>query len=75
MPSTDVSNLSMLGQQTETAQALEEAVLEKVPSNHAGTDYVVRFTAPEFTSLCPITQHRQVGNIGTRHYASLKTLT
>ncbi|MGO7565483.1 NADPH-dependent 7-cyano-7-deazaguanine reductase QueF, partial [Rhizobium johnstonii] len=24
------------------------------PSNHAGTDYVVRFTAPEFTSLCPM---------------------
>ncbi len=35
MPSTDVSSLSMLGQQTETAQSPEEAVLEKVPSNHA----------------------------------------
>ncbi|GAA3085585.1 7-cyano-7-deazaguanine reductase [Rhizobium sp. BK196] len=55
MPKTDVSSLSMLGQQTETAKNPEEAVLEKVPSNHAGTDYVVRFTAPEFTSLCPMT--------------------
>ncbi len=30
-------------------------MLEKVPSTHAGTDFVVRFTAPEFTSLCPMT--------------------
>ncbi|MBB3655151.1 7-cyano-7-deazaguanine reductase [Rhizobium sp. BK650] len=55
MPKTDVSSLSMLGQHTETAKNPEEAVLEKVPANHAGTDYVVRFTAPEFTSLCPMT--------------------
>ncbi|NLR96773.1 NADPH-dependent 7-cyano-7-deazaguanine reductase QueF [Rhizobium sp. P38BS-XIX] len=55
MPTTDVSGLSMLGSQTETASNPEEAVLEKVPAGHAGTDYVVRFTAPEFTSLCPMT--------------------
>lgn len=30
-------------------------MLERVPANHAGTKYVVRFTAPEFTSLCPMT--------------------
>ncbi|MFT4183597.1 MAG: preQ(1) synthase [Rhizobium sp.] len=55
MPKTDVSGLSMLGSQTETAANPEAAVLEKVPAGHAGTDYVVRFTAPEFTSLCPMT--------------------
>ncbi|MFJ6325800.1 MULTISPECIES: preQ(1) synthase [unclassified Rhizobium] len=55
MPTTDVSGLSMLGSQTETAANPESAVLEKVPAGHAGTDYVVRFTAPEFTSLCPMT--------------------
>ena len=55
MPTTDVSGLSMLGNQTETAANPEAAVLEKVPSGHAGTDYVVRFAAPEFTSLCPMT--------------------
>src|ERR1700761_1757950 len=55
MPNTDVSGLSMLGSHTETATNPEAAVLEKVPSGHAGTDYVVRFTAPEFTSLCPMT--------------------
>ena len=30
-------------------------MLERVPNGNAGTDYVVRFTAPEFTSLCPMT--------------------
>jgi len=55
MPTTDVSNLSMLGSQTESPKSPETAVLEKVPASHAGTDYVVRVTAPEFTSLCPMT--------------------
>ena len=26
-----------------------------MPNPHAGTTYVVRFTCPEFTSLCPVT--------------------
>jgi 7-cyano-7-deazaguanine reductase len=55
MPNTDVSGLSMLGSHTESPKSPEEAVLEKVPASHQGTDYVVRFTAPEFTSLCPMT--------------------
>jgi len=33
----------------------EAAELEAVPDPHADTDYVVRFTVPEFTSLCPVT--------------------
>jgi 7-cyano-7-deazaguanine reductase len=32
-----------------------KAVLERVANPHKGTVYVVRFTQPEFTSLCPIT--------------------
>ena len=31
------------------------AVLDAVADPHPGEDYVVRFTAPEFTTLCPIT--------------------
>jgi len=30
-------------------------VLETVPNPHRGTSYLVRFTAPEFTTLCPVT--------------------
>ena len=33
----------------------EEAELDRVPNPHTGTNYLVRFTAPEFTSLCPVT--------------------
>jgi 7-cyano-7-deazaguanine reductase len=55
MSMTDVSGLSQLGQKVDAPQSPEQAVLEKVPNSNAGTDYVVRFTAPEFTSLCPMT--------------------
>lgn len=48
-------NLTQLGGKTELPNSPEEAVLEKVPNPQEGTDYVVRFTAPEFTSLCPMT--------------------
>ncbi len=55
MTMTDVSGLSQLGSQVEAPGTPEAAVLEKVPNGNQGTDYVVRFTAPEFTSLCPMT--------------------
>ncbi|MCM2291168.1 preQ(1) synthase [Allorhizobium sp. BGMRC 0089] len=55
MSKTDVSGLTQLGQQTEAPTSPETAVMERVPNGNAGTDYVVRFTAPEFTSLCPMT--------------------
>ena len=29
--------------------------LDRVPNPHPDTDYVARFTAPEFTALCPVT--------------------
>src|SRR5918911_5639983 len=33
----------------------DTANLDRVPNLHPDTDYVARFTAPEFTSLCPVT--------------------
>ena len=55
MSKTDTSGLTQLGQSVEAPTSPETAVLERVPNGNAGTDYVVRFTAPEFTSLCPMT--------------------
>ncbi len=49
------SGLSQIGQTTETPASPEAAVLERVQNPQAGTPYLVRFTAPEFTSLCPMT--------------------
>ncbi len=36
-------------------KAPDKAELERVANPHADTHYVARFTAPEFTSLCPVT--------------------
>ncbi|MCC6779012.1 MAG: NADPH-dependent 7-cyano-7-deazaguanine reductase QueF [Hyphomicrobiales bacterium] len=44
-----------LGRATPTPGSPGRATLERVPNPHADTDYVARFTAPEFTTLCPIT--------------------
>ena len=30
-------------------------MLDRVPNPHPDTNYVARFTMPEFTALCPIT--------------------
>ena len=46
---------TLLGHPAALPASPEEAVLEKVPNPHPGTNYVARFTAPEFTSLCPVT--------------------
>ena len=47
--------LDQLGQQTGLPQSPDEAQLERVPNPHPGTLYLTRFTAPEFTSICPVT--------------------
>ena len=47
--------LTQLGGNVSTPDSPEEAVIETVPNPHPGTEYLVRFTAPEFTSLCPVT--------------------
>ena len=52
---SDSPKLTQLGRAVAVPQSPDEAVLESVPNPHADVDYVVRFTAPEFTTLCPIT--------------------
>ena len=49
-PSTRV-----LGKLAETPASPAQAVLDRVSNPHPDTNYVARFTAPEFTTLCPIT--------------------
>ena len=52
---TDTSGLTQLGRLQTAPASPEEAILERVPNPQAGTLYLARFTAPEFTSLCPVT--------------------
>ncbi|HEY1709768.1 MAG TPA: preQ(1) synthase [Rhizomicrobium sp.] len=47
--------LTQLGHSVPFPKSPDEAKLEGVGNPHTGSDYVVRFTAPEFTTLCPIT--------------------
>lgn len=55
MPEQDSKVLSQLGHTISLPQSPHDAVLETVPNPHVDSDYVVRFTCPEFTSLCPVT--------------------
>ena len=48
-------NLRQLGTHSPPAASPEAAVIEKVENPQPGVLYVVRFTCPEFTSLCPVT--------------------
>jgi 7-cyano-7-deazaguanine reductase len=49
------THLTQLGREARGFESPEAAVLERVPNPHPDTSYLVRFTAPEFTSLCPVT--------------------
>ena len=47
--------LTQLGGSSHTETSPKTAVLETVPNPQADEEFLVRFTCPEFTSLCPVT--------------------
>jgi 7-cyano-7-deazaguanine reductase len=49
------TRLTLLGARAGLPDSPEQAKLERIANPHAGTRYLVRFTCPEFTTLCPIT--------------------
>ncbi len=55
MASRKPPGATQLGQHVGLPESPNVAVLDRVPNPHADTNYVARFTAPEFTSLCPVT--------------------
>ncbi len=44
-----------LGQTVPLPESPDVAVLDAVPNPHPDSDYLIRFSCPEFTSLCPVT--------------------
>ena len=52
---TRYSELHALGASSPLPASPDEAVLERVANANAQTPYVVRFSCPEFTSICPVT--------------------
>ena len=55
MTGESYENLSQLGAASELPASPDEAKLEAVPNSYPGEPYLVRFTCPEFTSICPVT--------------------
>jgi 7-cyano-7-deazaguanine reductase len=47
--------LTQLGHVSRLPASPDKARLESVANPHPDQDYLIRFTAPEFTTLCPIT--------------------
>ena len=71
--------LTQLGQASRLPGSPEQAVLEKLANPHPGTAYLVRFTAPEFTCLCPVTgqpdfAHLVIDYVPGKHLVESKSL-
>lgn len=49
------TDLTQLGRKAKRPKSPEKAVLETFPNANPGLDYLVRLTAAEFTSMCPVT--------------------
>lgn len=54
-------------------------ILEKVENPHQDVDYIIRFTCPEFTSICPVTgqpdfAHIVIDYLPKKHIVESKSL-
>ncbi|MFQ5346512.1 MAG: preQ(1) synthase [Rhodothalassiaceae bacterium] len=55
MEEAEYKGLNQLGGRAGIPESPDAAVLETVTNPRPGRDYLIRFTCPEFTSLCPVT--------------------
>ena len=55
MTTNDGQDLRQLGHRVAVPASPEDARIETVANPHPGDVYCVRFTCPEFTTLCPVT--------------------
>jgi len=56
-------SLSQLGSTTGIPASPDDAVLERVPNGQNDTNFVARFSCPEFTSICPVTGQPDFGHL------------
>ena len=71
--------LELLGKQVKVPSNPEVAELEFVSNPHRDTAYVIRFTCPEFTTICPITEqpdfaHLVIDYVADRRIVESKSL-
>ena len=52
-----------LGKQNNLLSHPDNSILEKHPNPHLDTKYCIRFTCPEFTSICPVTSQPDFAKI------------
>lgn len=72
-------DLTVLGRRAALPASPAEAVLERVANPHPGVTYLVRFNAPEFTCLCPLTgqpdfAHFVIDYVPAKHIVESKSL-
>ena len=60
---TEINNLKNLGKESLIPEKPDIKVLEKVNNPKIGIIYSIRFTCPEFTSLCPVTGQPDFGHL------------
>ena len=56
-------DLNALGYKSKIPDFPYKNILEKVENPKIGIDYLVRFTCPEFTSICPVTSQPDFAHI------------
>ena len=56
-------SLNALGYKSKIPDFPDKNILEKVKNPKIGIDYSIRFTCPEFTSICPVTSQPDFANI------------
>jgi 7-cyano-7-deazaguanine reductase len=59
----NTKNLSLGKNTTYNYDAPNKEILEAVSNPHQDLDYAIRFSSPEFTSICPITGQPDFANI------------
>ena len=52
-----------LGKQNNLLSHPDNSILDKHPTPHLNTKYCIRFTCPEFTSICPVTSQPDFAKI------------
>ena len=52
-----------LGKQNDLLSTPDNSTLDKHPNPHLKTNYCIRFTCPEFTSICPVTSQPDFAKI------------
>jgi 7-cyano-7-deazaguanine reductase len=60
---SDYTVLTQLGATTTAPASPDAAVLERVGNPQPDQSYLIRFTCPEFTSLCPLTAQPDFAHI------------